>query len=237
MNISNAAFNILRPRQDGQHLADDIFKCICVNGEVAVTTKMYWISVYKGPFNSHPAVVQMMACCRTGDKIIILTNGGLVHWRLYAPFGLNELIEGFLSTKFSTKLTEVWSKGSTWRKTVLVRIMPWFPSSAGTTSEPMITVMSHQCIENGIWYYCINRDWYTKCRISKASFWELWIPLLISFRQFIWRSRYIFQQRYTELRNTRYLNRKILPLHKMWNRVIICNIWLRWRNLYYMWDT
>ena len=37
--FQNAAFNILRPRQDGQHLADDIFKFMFVNGEVAVTIK------------------------------------------------------------------------------------------------------------------------------------------------------------------------------------------------------
>ena len=35
--FQNAAFNILKPRQDGQHLADDIFKFMFVNGEVAVT--------------------------------------------------------------------------------------------------------------------------------------------------------------------------------------------------------
>ena len=67
--FQNAAFNILRPRQDGQHLADDIFKFMFVNGEVAVTIKcieFLFLMVHLTVI--YPAVVRMMACCRTGDK-------------------------------------------------------------------------------------------------------------------------------------------------------------------------
>ena len=40
-----------------------------------------------------PALVQMMALHRTGDKAIIWANDDLVYWRIYTSLGLNELIQ------------------------------------------------------------------------------------------------------------------------------------------------
>ena len=44
----------------------------------------------KGPINSIPALVQIMACRRPGDKPY-LNQWRLVYWRIYASLGLNEL--------------------------------------------------------------------------------------------------------------------------------------------------
>ena len=57
-------FNTLRPRQNGRHFADDIFKCIFLNESVWIPIK---ISL-KGPINKFPALVQIMAWRRPGDK-------------------------------------------------------------------------------------------------------------------------------------------------------------------------
>ena len=58
----------LRPRQNGRHIPDDIFKCIFVNENVWIPNK---ISPKFGPkcaTNNIPALVQIMAWRRPGDK-------------------------------------------------------------------------------------------------------------------------------------------------------------------------
>ena len=61
-------FNTLRPRQHGHHFPDDIFKCIFVNENVWVSIKVSLNIVPAGPINNIPALVQIMAWRRLGDK-------------------------------------------------------------------------------------------------------------------------------------------------------------------------
>ena len=67
MNIK-ITFNTLRPRQNGRHFADDIFKCIFLNENVSIAIKIPLKFVPKGPINNVPALVQIMAWRRPGDK-------------------------------------------------------------------------------------------------------------------------------------------------------------------------
>ena len=60
--------NTLRLRWKGQHLADDIFKCIFLKENVWISIKISLKFVPKGPINDIPAVVQIMAWCCPGDK-------------------------------------------------------------------------------------------------------------------------------------------------------------------------
>ena len=60
--------NTLRPRQNGRHFADDIFKCIFLNEDVWISIKISLKFVPKGPINNIPALVQIMAWRRPGDK-------------------------------------------------------------------------------------------------------------------------------------------------------------------------
>ena len=60
--------NKLRPRQNGRYSADDIFKCIFMNGNVWIVIKMSLNFFSKGRSNNIPAVVQIMAWRRPGDK-------------------------------------------------------------------------------------------------------------------------------------------------------------------------
>ena len=60
--------NTLRPRENGRQFTDDIFKCIFLYENVWIPI---WISlkfVPKGPINNIPALVQIMAWGRPGDK-------------------------------------------------------------------------------------------------------------------------------------------------------------------------
>ena len=62
-------FNSLRPRQDGRHFPDDIFKCIQMYYEnVYISIKISLKFVPNGPINNIPALVQIMAWRRPGDK-------------------------------------------------------------------------------------------------------------------------------------------------------------------------
>ena len=51
----------VRPRQNGHHFPDDIFKYILFNENVWILIKISPMFVFKGAINNIPALVQMMA--------------------------------------------------------------------------------------------------------------------------------------------------------------------------------
>ena len=51
----------LRPKQNGRHFADNIFKCIFLNGNVWILIEISLKFVPKDPINNIPALVQIMA--------------------------------------------------------------------------------------------------------------------------------------------------------------------------------
>ena len=58
----------LRPRQNGRHFADDTFNRIFVKENVRFSIKFSLKFVPKGPINNIPALVQIMAWRRPGNK-------------------------------------------------------------------------------------------------------------------------------------------------------------------------
>ena len=67
-NSNGAHINTLRPRQHGRHFADDTFKRIFLNENVTTSIKISLKFVPKCPNNNIPALVQIMAWRRPGDK-------------------------------------------------------------------------------------------------------------------------------------------------------------------------
>ena len=65
--ILETAVNTLRPRQNGRHFPDDIFKCIFFNENASISIKIKKF-VPKGSISNIPALVQIMAWRRPGDK-------------------------------------------------------------------------------------------------------------------------------------------------------------------------
>ena len=61
-------FNTLRPRQNGRHFADDIFKRLFLNENIWIPMKISLKFVPKCSINNIPALVQIMAWRRPGDK-------------------------------------------------------------------------------------------------------------------------------------------------------------------------
>ena len=68
LHNTRTSVNTLRPRQNGRHFADDIFKCMFLNENVWIPIKISLKFVPKGPINNIPALVQIMAWRRPGDK-------------------------------------------------------------------------------------------------------------------------------------------------------------------------
>ena len=60
--------NTLRPRQNGRHFPDDIFNSIFLNENVWTPIKFSLKFVPKGPIDNIPALFQIMAWRRPGDK-------------------------------------------------------------------------------------------------------------------------------------------------------------------------
>ena len=66
--IVTLLFNTLRLRQNGRRFPDNIFKCIFLYENVWISIKISLKFVPKGPINNIPALVQIMAWRRPGDK-------------------------------------------------------------------------------------------------------------------------------------------------------------------------
>ena len=66
--ISCVKVNTLRPGQNGRRFADDTFKRIFLNENFRILIKISLKFVPKGPINNNPALVQIMAWRRPGDK-------------------------------------------------------------------------------------------------------------------------------------------------------------------------
>ena len=60
--------NTFRPRQNGHHFIDDIFKCIFLKENARLSFKISPKSVPKVRITNIPALVQIMAWRRPGDK-------------------------------------------------------------------------------------------------------------------------------------------------------------------------
>ena len=66
--IELISVNSLRSRQNRRHFADDVFKCNFLNENVWIPIKISLKFVPKGPINNIPALVEIMAWRRPGDK-------------------------------------------------------------------------------------------------------------------------------------------------------------------------
>ena len=98
--------NTLRPRQDGRHFPDDIFKCIFLNENVWILIKISLKFVPEVRNNNIPALVQMMDWCRPGEKPLSepMIVELLTHICVTQPQWVNS-INLVLSNWFLVKLT------------------------------------------------------------------------------------------------------------------------------------
>ena len=109
--------NSLRPRQNGRHFADDVFKCNFLNENVWILIKISLKFVPKGPINNIRALVWIMVWHRTGDKPLsesMMTKFNDAYMRHSAsiknclerlmPIYQSDYWKGLIFTKFKFKL-------------------------------------------------------------------------------------------------------------------------------------
>ena len=65
---ANTFLNTLGPRQNGRYFPDDIFECIFMKENIWIPIKISLKFVPKSPINNIPALYQIMAWRRPGDK-------------------------------------------------------------------------------------------------------------------------------------------------------------------------
>ena len=68
----------LRPRQNGRHFADDIFKRIFLNENFWILNKISLKYVPLGLIDNMTALVQIMACCLIGEGMLICCSDAYV---------------------------------------------------------------------------------------------------------------------------------------------------------------
>ena len=86
----NMLINTLRPRQNGRHFADDIFKFTFLEENTPISINISLKFVPGDRINNIPALVQIMAK-RDQATSHYLNQRWKVHWCIYASLGLNEL--------------------------------------------------------------------------------------------------------------------------------------------------
>ena len=122
--------NTLKPRQDGRHYPDDIFKCIFLNENVWISIKFSLKFVPKGPINNIPALVQIMAWRRPGDK------------------PLSEPMMVRLPTHICVTRPRLFLYAELW-VTPLLHAELWLfahtPRCISVLSLPVVIIMSHSC--------------------------------------------------------------------------------------------
>ena len=77
-NQTHKALKTSRPRQNGRHFPDDILKCISLNETISISIKISLKFVPRGSIKNIPALVQIMAWRRSGDKPLSEHNGGCI---------------------------------------------------------------------------------------------------------------------------------------------------------------
>ena len=87
--INSKIVNTLRPRKNGRHFPDDIFKCIFFNENVWISIKSSLKFDPKVLVNNIPALVLTMVGAVQATSHY-LNQCWLVYWRIYASLGLNE---------------------------------------------------------------------------------------------------------------------------------------------------
>ena len=158
--------NTLRPRQNGRHFPDDSFKWIFLNENVWISIEVSLKFVPNGSINNVPALVQIMACRLTGAN---LNQWWLVHWRIYASLGLNELIN-VIRTYSTGYMSRIW--------TIYITYLHISTYISGRCVFPIRTTTMIVLVINGLlqkwhamraqggkWHYVTFQSTITQCNI------------------------------------------------------------------------
>ena len=133
-------FNILRPRQNGRHLPDDIFKCIFLNENVWISFKISLKCVPEVWIYNIPALVLIMAWRRPGDKPLSepMMASSSTHICVTQPQWVNILI---------------WSLYILWKDLISSPVLFQYEVHVWYNTRSIYHTMQASCV---ISYTCIN---------------------------------------------------------------------------------
>ena len=150
-------FNTLRPRQNGRHFADDMFKCIFLNENIWIPIEISLKFVPKGSINNNPALFQIMAWRRPGNKPLSepMMVSSLTHicitrpqwvnvvapWRCYSIFQrvFTKHITGYLHEHFLWNFSESNGREHLWWFVMISWGNGLLSSCNKSLPEPMLT--------------------------------------------------------------------------------------------------
>ena len=162
--------NTLRPRQIGRHFADDTFKRIFLNENVRISIKISLKYVPKGPINNNPALIQIMAWCRSGDKP--LSEQWCLVYCVTRPQWVKKGINAELKLfTYSIRVHSVPGKSPN----KLNVIMAWCCVEKGVVNIRMRTP-KHLCNQRFYWIFMsqdLLKDFHTKVRLKDFLVWWL----------------------------------------------------------------
>ena len=139
-------FNKLRPRQNGRHFPDNTFKRIFLNENIRILIKISLKFVPKGPINNIPALVQIMAWSRPGDKP--LSEPMMVslptHICVTRPQWVNAKHTRWALPVHRSSYT-IWDRVGRVQEThCYMRVMPWVTQYQGDASHCLRVKICHQ---------------------------------------------------------------------------------------------
>ena len=83
--------NTLRPRQNGCHFAEGIFKCISLNENFRIWNKISLKYVPKGEIENMATFLSDNGLAPNRRQAIIWSNVGMLYWCINGSLGLNVL--------------------------------------------------------------------------------------------------------------------------------------------------
>ena len=87
--FESSQFNTLRPRQNGRHFPDDIFKWIFLNENVWISINISLKFVPRGPINNIPTLVQVMTRRWPGNKPLSESMMAYMHHSASMSYSIN----------------------------------------------------------------------------------------------------------------------------------------------------
>ena len=70
ISVYTGNINTLRPKQNGRHFADNIFKGIFMNENIYIWINISLKFILRDPLNNIPSLIQIMAWPRPGEKTL-----------------------------------------------------------------------------------------------------------------------------------------------------------------------
>ena len=159
--------NTLRPRQDDRHFPDDFFKYIFLNENVWISVMISLKFVPKGSINNILSSVQIMAWCRSGDKLLSepMMISLLTHICVTRPQWVNTL-SILRSRQNGRSITDIFkpiffvTEGPINPIPALLQIMAWCRPGEKPLSDPMLTWSpTLVCVS---WSQWVNAMWNDK---------------------------------------------------------------------------